>query len=165
MNSPARGETRAVGGAERSVAPAATDDLVRLQAEDFTLDELAAAVRGPDAGGIVTFLGTVRDTSDAGTVQRLEFESYGPMAERTMRELAAAARLRFGVRRVALVHRTGTLSVGDRVVGIAVAGAHRAEAFAACAWIIEDLKRVVPIWKKEITARGGRWVETVTQHP
>ena len=116
------------------------------------------AVRGPDAGAIVTFVGTVRSRSRGGEVLHLEYEAYPEMALDRLGRIARAARESTGALRVAVHHRTGRVAVGEDSVAIAVAAAHRAEAFAAARQVIEALKADVPIWKRECFADGAVWV-------
>jgi molybdopterin synthase catalytic subunit len=119
------------------------------------------SVEDPGAGAVVLFLGTVRDNSEAGRVDRIEYEAYGPMAEK------ALARTEDEVRRmwpetkaVKIVHRVGDLAVGDVSVAVAVSSAHRAEAFEACRHAIEAIKHDVPMWKRERLSGGEEvWVE------
>jgi molybdopterin synthase catalytic subunit len=119
---------------------------------------LLAAVRDPAAGAVVAFLGTTRNTNAGRRVVRLEYEAFTAMAEHEMRRLADEARRRWPIRRVAMAHRIGRVPVGEASVGIAVSAGHRAEAFAACHWLIDRLKEIVPIWKRE-HYRGGRvWI-------
>ncbi len=110
-------------------------------------------------GAVVTFTGIVREESHGRMVRALVYEVYGAMAQRQVESLATEARSRWPISDVAIVHRTGTLSVGDVSVVIAVAAPHRAEAFDACEWLIDELKRSVPIWKKEVYTDGESWVE------
>jgi molybdopterin synthase catalytic subunit len=119
-------------------------------------------VQSPDAGGTVVFIGTVRNKTGEKPVVRLEFEAYAPMAVREMEKIAAQAIQQFGVRKIAIHHRTGVLDIGDIPVIIAVSAAHRAAAFDACRFCIDTLKQTVPIWKKEIYADGATWVSA---HP
>ena len=122
------------------------------------LGGIVRAVRDPVAGATVTFLGTTRNENAGRRVLRLEYEAFAGMAEREMRRLAAEARRRWSLRKVAMVHRIGVVPVGEASVGIVVSAGHRAEAFAACHWLIDRLKEIVPIWKKE-HFRGGRvWI-------
>ena len=124
---------------------------------------------GPDAlhnevvhsgdGAVVTFCGVVRDHSDGRRTDYLVYEAYTEMAERKMAEIGHDAVQRFGVSDVAILHRVGRLGIGDVSVLIAVASPHRAEAFAACHHVVDRLKEVVPIWKKELGEDGGVWVE------
>jgi molybdopterin synthase catalytic subunit len=123
------------------------------------LATLIARVESPPYGGVASFLGQVRDHHDGRTVHRLEYSAYGPMAEEECARIVAEAETRWPVR-VALAHRVGALEIGDTAVAVAAAGAHRDEAFAACRFVIEEVKRRVPIWKKEFYQDGAMgWVE------
>ena len=137
------------GGADRHV---------QLSAEPLSLDRCIAAVRGPDAGGIVTFTGMVRRHSHGERIERLEYEAYPGMAEKVMTTLCEQIEAEIAGARLAVEHRTGVLAVGDIAVVIAAAAPHRAEAFAACRALIDRLKEQVPIWKKEIGESGAEWV-------
>ena len=122
------------------------------------LSTLVARVEAPDRGAVATFLGLVRDHQDGREVTRLEYSAYPPMAEAECARIVSEAEDRWPVR-VALEHRIGGLEIGDAAVAIAAAGAHREEAFAACRFVIEEVKRRVPIWKKEFYADGTvEWV-------
>ncbi|HVQ35532.1 MAG TPA: molybdenum cofactor biosynthesis protein MoaE [Candidatus Bathyarchaeia archaeon] len=132
--------------------------MIRLQTAPIALDELVLDVRGDGDGAVATFLGTVRDHNAGRKVLHLEYEAYGGMAEREMERIAADARERFGVSRVAIVHRTGRLEIGEASVAIAVAAPHRAAALDATRFIIDTLKRTVPIWKREHFEGGSVWV-------
>jgi molybdopterin synthase catalytic subunit len=113
----------------------------------------------PERGGVATFLGLVRNQHGGRAVTGLEYSAYEPMAEAVCRELIAEAESTWPVR-AALSHRLGHLEIGDAAVAIAVAGPHRDEAFAACRHLIEELKRRVPIWKRESYSDGTEaWVE------
>ncbi len=116
-------------------------------------------VRWAGCGGVVTFLGAVRAESRGKKIERLEYEAYGGMAVKKMREIGEEMARRWPGVRVAIAHRTGALDVGEVAVAIAVAAPHRAEAFEACRYAIDRLKEVVPIWKKEIAEDGACWVE------
>jgi molybdopterin synthase catalytic subunit/molybdopterin converting factor small subunit len=116
------------------------------------------AVRLSGSGGIVTFVGSVRDVSEGKTVEYLEYEAYEPMAIDAMRRIIAEAKARWPVQAVAIQHRVGRLQIGDDAVAIAVSCPHRAEAFEACRYLIDRLKEVVPIWKKERGEGGEEWV-------
>jgi molybdopterin synthase catalytic subunit len=123
------------------------------------VDEALAFVADPGAGGTCVFVGTVRDTSPAGDVTALHYEAWGELAETRLRELAAELHERWPLRKVAILHRTGDLAVGEASVVIACSAAHRAEAFEACRHAIERLKQDVPIWKKEALVSGdAEWV-------
>lgn len=133
----------------------------RLTRERIDPLSVLSQVGHPGSGAVVLFLGTVRDSSQAGRVERLTYEAYGPMAEKSLARAESEVRARWpattGVR---IVHRTGTLEVGDISVAVAVSSPHRAEAFEACRRAMEIIKRDAPIWKREKLS-GGRevWVE------
>lgn len=124
-----------------------------LSNDPLDLNQLVAAVVGPERGGVATFLGVVRSRHQGRTVLRLDYSAYHEMAEAECGRVVAEAESRWPVS-VALRHRLGTLEVGDVAVIVAVAGAHREESFAACRHVIEELKRRVPIWKREHFADG-----------
>ncbi len=113
-------------------------------------------------GGIVTFLGSARDVSKGREVTEIEFEHYSNMAEQALGTIREQALKRFNIIEATLIHRVGTIGVGQNIVLIVVGAEHRQDAFAACAWCIDELKRTVPIWKKERTPSGESWVE---EHP
>ncbi|MEL6652717.1 MAG: molybdenum cofactor biosynthesis protein MoaE [Bacteroidota bacterium] len=115
-------------------------------------------VSDPSCGGIDVFIGTVRNHTQKKSVERLEFEAYGPMAKKEMAKIAQAAMERWPVKKIAIHHRHGRLEIGEIAVVIAVSTAHRADAFAACKFAIDTLKESVPIWKKEIFEDGEVWV-------
>ncbi len=118
-----------------------------------------AEVSGPERGGVATFLGIVRDHHQGHRVKGLAYSAYEPMAEAVCGEIVAEAEARWPVR-VSLRHRLGELEIGDVSVAIAVAGDHRDEAFSACRYVIEELKRRVPIWKRETLSDGTvNWVD------
>jgi molybdopterin synthase catalytic subunit len=125
----------------------------------LSVDAALEAVRGPDMGGVVVFLGTVRDQSRGKRVQRLEYEAYTEMAEAKMREIARSLEETHAPIRLALHHRVGDLSLGEIAVIIVAAAPHREAAFIAARAAIDELKRVVPIWKKEYTDDGAVWIE------
>jgi molybdopterin synthase catalytic subunit len=127
---------------------------------DVPLDpaELSARVAAPEQGAVVSFVGLVRDHHGGRRVARLEYSAYGPMAEAECARIVAEAESRWPVR-IALEHRVGALEIGDAAVAVAAGAAHRDEAFAACRYLIEEVKRRVPIWKKEFYADGSvEWV-------
>jgi molybdopterin synthase catalytic subunit len=120
---------------------------------------LVAQVASSRRGGIATFLGVVRDHQDGRAVQALEYFAYEPMAELVAAEIVSEAERRWPVT-VALRHRLGRLTLGDVAVAIVAVGDHRDEAFAACRYVIEEVKRRVPIWKREKYADGTEaWVD------
>ena len=121
--------------------------------------EVAARVRGRDAGGVVTFVGAVRDRARGRDIEYLEYEAYAEMAEREMLKISDECTERWPGTRVAIAHRTGHLDIGDIAVIIVAAAPHRAEAFDACRYAIDTLKERVPIWKKEVASDGQYWVD------
>ncbi|CAH0996644.1 Molybdopterin synthase catalytic subunit 1 [Emticicia aquatica] len=127
---------------------------------DKTLNEQACLdfVKTDDSGGIVTFVGTVRNQTKGKKVVRLDFEAYEPMAVSEMRKIAERAIEAFSLKKIAIYHRIGQLTIGEVPVIIAVSAAHRGAAFDACEFAIDTLKETVPIWKKEIFEDGEVWV-------
>jgi molybdopterin synthase catalytic subunit len=139
--------------------------MVRLQAAPIVAQELIDAVRGDADGAVWLFLGTVRNHHAGRRVRWLEYQAYPEMARHEMLRIESEALARFAVRAVALVHRTGRLEVGETSVGVAVAAAHRAAAGDACRFVIDELKREVPIWKKEFFEGGAEWIEGPADQP
>ena len=133
--------------------------MIRLTPDPIDYAALTEAVRRPACGGVVLFLGTVRDlTGDVRTVC-LDYEAYPPMAEKKLAEIEADARAKWPVGDVAIVHRLGRLHVGEVSVAVAVSCPHRAQAFEAARFVIDRVKELVPIWKKENAPDGGTsWV-------
>jgi molybdopterin synthase catalytic subunit len=133
--------------------------------------EIVAAMKDGADGAVCVFDGIVRDNTRGRRTLYLDYEAYREMALEQMRGLAAEAVARFGVRDVAMVHRLGRLMVGETSVLIVVASAHRAAAFEACQWLIDSLKKTVPIWKRETFADGAVWArgepfpEELAAHP
>jgi len=130
----------------------------RITRSPIRVTTLVRAVGDPAAGAVVTFVGTTRNENAGRRVVRLEYEAFTRMAEREMRALATAATRRWPLRKVAMAHRIGLVPVGQASVGIAVSAGHRAEAFAACHWLIDRLKEIVPIWKREHFHGGRVWI-------
>ncbi|HSJ99070.1 MAG TPA: molybdopterin converting factor subunit 1 [Myxococcota bacterium] len=122
-------------------------------------DAVAARVVGPDAGGVVSFVGAVRDHSRGHAIEHLEYEAYAEMAVQEMDRICDEAARRWPGVRVAIAHRVGHLRIGDLAVVVVAASAHRAEAFDACRFAIDALKQTVPIWKKEVASDGATWVD------
>ena len=132
----------------------------RLVREPIDANALLARVSRPSNGAVLLFLGVVRDVNDGRAVSGIEYSAYEPMAARELGEIAREAGERFGVTDIAIEHRLGELALEDASVGIAVGHPHRAEAYEASRWIIEEIKRRVPIWKREHYADGTReWVD------
>lgn len=122
--------------------------------------DVRARVGAAEDGAVLLFLGTVRDHNDGRPVERLHYDAYRDMAARELRAIAEEAARRAGSDRIAVVHRIGTLEIGDASLAVAVSTPHRAEAFDAARWIIEQIKQRVPVWKKEHYAdgKGEEWI-------
>lgn len=137
----------------------AADRLVRVTAEPLSVDEALAFVADPGAGGTCVFIGTVRDHGEQGDVTGLTYEAWDELASRRFEELADELFAGWEIRKVALLHRTGSLGIGEASVVVAVSAAHRAQAFEAARHGIERLKVDVPIWKKESLQTGeAHWI-------
>lgn len=138
--------------------------MVRIQEKNFSVDEEIELVKkvSKRIGGIAIFLGTARDFSKGKDIRGLSFEHYPVMAERKLNEIRERAIKEFGAIEVSIVHRTGKIGIGENIVLIIAAAEHRKEAFNACEFSIDELKRITPIWKKETAIGGEEWVE---QHP
>ena len=129
--------------------------MIALTREPIDSAAVLAAMSDPQCGAVVLFLGTVRESTGPHRTAFLEYDAYGPMAEKELRGVAARARERWPVRGVGIVHRLGKLAVGETAVAVAVSAPHRAEAFEAAAWIMDTVKELVPIWKRENAPDGS----------
>lgn len=132
--------------------------MYRVVSEAIDVAAVTSAVGHPGAGATVTFIGTTRDHNEGRRVARLEYEAYASMAVAEMQKLGEAAAQRWPVQKIAIVHRVGVVPIGEASVVIAVSSAHRTAAFEACRFLIDRLKEVVPIWKKEHFAGGAAWI-------
>jgi molybdopterin synthase catalytic subunit len=138
---------------------------VRIQQADFDVAAELAALQGErtDIGAVATFVGCVRGQTHGNTraddVSALTLEHYPGMTERAIEAMIAAAEARFGVLAALVIHRVGRLLPGERIVLVAVASAHRRDAFQACEFLMDYLKTHAPFWKKETTPQGERWVD------
>ncbi|MDQ6992870.1 MAG: molybdenum cofactor biosynthesis protein MoaE [Mariprofundus sp.] len=137
---------------------------VRIQEEDFSIQTEVEALRSCSKriGGIATFLGCARDFSEGRDVSSISFEQYAGMAEAALQALREEALAQFDIIEASIIHRVTRVHAGDQIVLIIVGAEHRGPAFDACRWLIDELKKRVPIWKKEITPEGDTWV---TEHP
>src|SRR5262249_36002696 len=141
------------------VSGGAAADIFRVVTEPLSPDAIAAEVDDPGAGGIVIFSGVVRNQTGGRPVKYLGYDAHEPVAEVTMRGIGQPVRSRWaGVRRIAMLHRTGRLEIGESSVLIAVSAEHRGDAFEACRYAIDTLKKTVPVWKKEYFEDGEVWV-------
>jgi molybdopterin synthase catalytic subunit/molybdopterin converting factor small subunit len=162
-------ETEVKDGDEVALLPpfaGGADDtmLVRVQRENFSVDAEIDRVRTRSTriGGISVFLGTARDHSRGHDVSAITFEYYEGMAQKKLREIRERALKDFDVLEVLILHRYGEIQIGENIVLIVVGAEHRADAFRACKWCIDELKQITPIWKLEQTPVGEVWVE---EHP
>ena len=136
--------------------------MIALTDHPISIAEVIEAAQSDQAGAVDVFIGTVRNYSLQKKVVRLEYEAYDKMALKVMGELAEQVKARWPVKKIAMVHRKGTLQIGEVAVVVAVSTPHRKEAFEACQYTIDTLKQTVPIWKKEIYENGETWVSA---HP
>jgi molybdopterin synthase catalytic subunit len=134
---------------------------VLVQTADFDVAAELAAMRkaSADIGAVVSFIGQVRDINDGDAVNTLTLEHYPGMTERALEQIEQEAQSRWDINGSLIIHRVGTLQPLDQIVLVAVASAHRGEAFKACEFIMDYLKTQAPFWKKESTPDGERWVE------
>ena len=134
--------------------------MFKITTEVITGEEVREAVEGPEAGAVVLFFGTVRNNTDGRAVKHLEYEAYPPMAEKKMAEIAQEVSEKWGLDRIAMIHRVGTLEIGEVSVAVGVASPHRKDAFEAGQYAMDRLKQIVPIWKREVWADGeAEWVK------
>jgi len=135
--------------------------MIRIQEADFDLSTEIANLRKGDlqVGAVVSFLGTVRDLNEGSEVHSMTLEHYPGMTEKALEAIVSQAKARWDIRNTLIIHRVGPLKPEDQIVLVAVTSAHRAEAFAACEFMMDYLKTAAPFWKKEETAEGGRWVD------
>lgn len=132
--------------------------MIQLTEEPIDVQAVVEEAQSGNAGAVNVFIGTVRNKTSGKKVVRLEYEAYDKMAVKKMEEVVAEARTKWPVEKAAVVHRKGVLQIGEAAVVIAVSTPHRKASFEACEFIIDTLKQVVPIWKKEIFEDGGIWV-------
>jgi molybdopterin synthase catalytic subunit len=135
--------------------------MVRIQEEKIDVQEILDSVIVPEAGGVDVFIGTTRNHSQGKKVLALSYEAYVPMALELMRGIEKELHQRWNIHEASIVHRIGDVPVMEASVVIAVSADHRAEAFAACRYAIDTLKKDVPIWKKEHFENGEVWAENV----
>jgi molybdopterin synthase catalytic subunit len=139
--------------------------MFRVTDKPINLQELVDCVTDPEAGAIATFIGTTRNNNEGRKVIALDYEAYPDMAEKELTRLGEEARRKWQICRMAIVHRVGPVQITEPSVMIAVSAAHREAAFAACRFAIEEIKRTVPIWKKEVYEGGEIWIGTQSGQP
>ncbi len=133
--------------------------LIRVTGDKLNTDEAVQHVASPEAGAVNVFLGVVRNHSLDRAVDHLVYDAYPGMAEKVMREIADEARERFGLVDCAVLHRTGRLEIGETSLLVAVSSGHRAESFEAGHWLVNEIKKRAPVWKKEVWSDGEEWIE------
>ena len=131
---------------------------IALSESPLSIDEQYEFLRDDSVGGICLFIGTIRNKNLDKGVERLEMEAYPPMAIKQIEKLCEQASTTWQIKKAVVVHRIGKLAIGDIAVIIGVASVHRPEAFAACQWLIDELKKEVPIWKNEFYEDGSSWL-------
>jgi len=131
----------------------------------INLQELVEYVTDPEAGAIATFIGTTRNNNEGRKVISLDYEAYPEMAEKELARLGEEAKIKWNIRRMAIVHRIGPVQITEPSVIIAVSAAHRSDAFEACRFAIEEIKKSIPIWKKEIFEGGEVWIGSQSGEP
>jgi molybdopterin synthase catalytic subunit/molybdopterin converting factor small subunit len=145
-------------GDEVALIPPVSGGAFRLTDEPLDPSAVVREVSDAEAGGIATFIGTTRVHSRGRTVQYLDYEAYGGMAEKVMAGIGEELKRKFDLCEVAIAHRVGRVGIGDLSVVIAVSAPHRADALAACREAIDTLKETVPLWKKEVYEGGEEWI-------
>src|SRR4029453_16829210 len=136
--------------------------MFRVTRESIELQELVRFVTDSEAGAIATFIGTTRNNNEGRKVIALDYEGYPEMAEKELARIGQQASQRWQICRMAIIHRLGPVQITQASVIIAVSSAHRDAAFAACRFAIEEIKKTVPIWKKEVFEGGEVWIGTQT---
>lgn len=139
--------------------------MFRVTREPIGLRELVTYVTDPSAGAIATFIGTTRNNNEGRKVIALDYEAYPEMAEKELARIGAEAKKKWKIERMAIVHRIGPVQITEPSVVIAVSAAHRDDAFQACRFAIEEIKKNVPIWKKEVFEGGEVWIGTQSGQP
>jgi molybdopterin synthase catalytic subunit len=139
--------------------------MFRVTDKPINLQELVDCVTDPEAGAIATFIGTTRDNNEGRKVIALDYEAYPEMAEKELIRLGEEAKRKWQICRMAIIHRVGPVQITEPSVMIAVSAAHREAAFAACRFAIEEIKKTVPIWKKEVYEGGEIWIGTQSGQP
>ena len=139
--------------------------MFRVTDQPIDLNELVRYVTDPEAGAIATFIGTTRNNNEGRKVIALDYEAYPEMAEKELARIGDDARKQWPICRMAITHRLGPVQIGEASVVIVVSAAHRSAAFAASRFAIEEIKKTVPIWKKEVFEGGEVWIGTQTGQP
>jgi molybdopterin synthase catalytic subunit len=139
--------------------------MFRVTNQAIDLNELVRYVADAEAGAIVPFIGTTRNNNEGRKVLALDYDGYPEMAEKELARIGAEAKTKWPICKMAIVHRLGPVQIGEASVIIVVSSAHRDAAFAASRFAIEEIKKTVPIWKKEVFEGGEVWIGTQTGQP
>jgi len=139
--------------------------MFRVTHKPLNLQELVDFVTDPEAGAIVTFVGTTRNNNEGRRVIALDYDAYPEMAEKELARIGEQAKKKWQIQRMGIIHRIGPVQITEPSVIIAVSAAHRADAFEACRFGIEEIKTTVPIWKKELFEGGEVWIGTQSGQP
>lgn len=139
--------------------------MFRVTSEPLNMQELLTFVGDPGAGAIAIFIGTARNHNEGRNVISLEYEAYPEMAEKELKLLGQEAEEKWDICRMAIYHRVGPVQIREASVMIAVSSGHRQDAFSACRFAIEEIKKRVPIWKKEVYEGGEVWIGTQSGQP
>ncbi|RMF57233.1 MAG: molybdenum cofactor biosynthesis protein MoaE [Calditrichaeota bacterium] len=133
--------------------------MIEITPDPIDVQKVMDAAFSPDCGGVVVFIGTVRNFSRGKDILRLEYDAYPEMAIKMLERIVDEIKGKWDIRKVAISHRTGVLKIGEIAVVIALSAPHRKDAFAACQYCIDRLKEIVPIWKKEVAIDGETWID------
>lgn len=133
--------------------------MIRVTEEDFSIDEVASKLRGGETGAIVFFLGVVKGFREEEVVNEMLVEAYLEAAEAKLENISREALEKFRIIDAVIIHRIGRLKPADNIVLVAASARNREDAFKACRWMIDEVKAQAPIWKKEFTPKGERWVK------
>lgn len=138
--------------------------MIEIVREKIEVEKILQAVEDNSTGGVVVFIGRVRDHANGRQVVAMQYEGYEKMAKAELQKIAAAVESQWPVKKLAIVHRLGMLELGEASVVVAIACAHRSQAFKACQFAIDTLKQSIPVWKKEFSPDSASWVEGVIPH-
>jgi molybdopterin synthase catalytic subunit len=137
--------------------------MTHIGEEDFSIDEIVSKLKGREVGGIVVFLGVVKGFREGEIVNEMLVEAYKEVAEGTLRSIRELALKKYNIVDAVIIHRVGRLKPSDNIVIVAASARRREDAFKACSWMIDEVKAHAPIWKKEFTPKGERWVKEMEQ--
>ena len=140
---------------------AGVESLIRITNDRLNLEEVMLELEDNSAGALSIFIGNVRNRGRSGNVSEIYYESYSKMAEQKMSEIENEAQTKWEIKKLLAFHRIGNIKVGETSIIIGVSSEHRQEAFEACKYVIDNVKTRVPIWKKEISEEGQKWVEGI----